>query len=239
VKGYTKLKDSVSIIAGPGLILMNRITQGTRDTIDLYVNLTNVKKENATLKKKLEALQLENQRLAEFERESQRLKDILSFSQHNPNTLIAAHVTGEDIKNWFKCIIIDKGSNYALREKMNVITPKGLVGQVIEAHRWHAKIMVINDTNSSVDVFIDGRNTRGILEGTGQAKLKLKYVRKTDEAEIGDKLVTSGKDTIYQKGLPVGIITTITRGQAGIFADIDVVPFNDFKKLEEVLVIKK
>ncbi len=122
---------------------------------------------------------------------------------------------------------------------MPVITPRGLVGQVVETDRWLQKVMVINDTNSSVDVYVEGRNTRGILEGTGQTLLRLKYIRKNDEIEIGDKLITSGKDGIYPKGLATGIVTTVNRGKPGIFSEIDVMPFNNFNILEEVLVVKK
>jgi len=122
---------------------------------------------------------------------------------------------------------------------MPVVTPKGIVGQVVEVDLWHAKVMVLNDTNSSIDVNVEGKNTRGLLEGTGQNTVKLKYVIKNDDIEIGDKLVTSGKDGIYPKGIPAGIVITANRNKAGIFADIDVMPYNNFRQLEEVLLIKK
>jgi rod shape-determining protein MreC len=78
-----------------------------------------------------------------------------------------------------------------------------------------------------------------LLEGTGQNILKLKYVIKNDAIEIGDKLFTSGKDGIFPKGIPVGIVMAVDRNKAGIFADVDVMPFNNYKHLDEVLVIKK
>jgi rod shape-determining protein MreC len=206
---------------------------------EAYANLVDVKRDNLALKKKLEAFELENQKIPELEKENKRLKTILNLTEQNPNTMIAARVVGEDIKNWFKCIIIDKGRNYGIKEKMPVITPKGIVGQAVEVNKWHTKVMIINDTNSSIDVYIEGKNTRGMLEGTGQTVLKLKYVLKNDEVEIGDRLVTSGKDSIYPKGLPTGIVITVNRNKPGIFSDIDVMPFNNFKRLEEVLIIKK
>ncbi len=122
---------------------------------------------------------------------------------------------------------------------MPVVTSKGVVGQAVEVNRWHSKVMIINDTNSNVDVYVEGKNTRGILEGTGDPVLKLKYIVKNDEIEIGDKLLTSGKDGIYPKGLPTGIVITVNRAKAGIFADIDVMPFNNFKRLDEVLIVRK
>jgi rod shape-determining protein MreC len=182
---------------------------------------------------------MESQKLPELERENKRLKGLLNFIEKKPNTMIAAKVTGEDLKNWFRCIIIDKGRNNGVREKMPVITPKGIVGQAVEVDLWHSKVMVINDTNSSIDVNVEGKNTRGLLEGTGQNILKLNYVIKNDEIEIGDKLTTSGKDGIFPKGIPVGIVMTVNRNKTGIFADIDVMPANNFKQLDEVLVVKK
>ena len=86
---------------------------------------------------------------------------------------------------------------------------------------------------------MEGKNTRGMLEGTGQNTLKLKYILKNDEIEIGDKLVTSGKDGIYPKGMPTGIVITVNRAKAGIFTDVDVMPYNNFRRLDEVLVVKQ
>ena len=113
--------------------------------------------------------------------------------------------------NWFKCVLVDKGQSAGIRERMPVITPSGLVGQVVEVNKWHSKVMVVNDTNSAVDVYVSGKNTRGIAEGTGQTTIKLKYVLKNDDIELGDKLITSGKDAIFPRGFPVGIV--ISRGQ--------------------------
>ena len=197
------------------------------------------RKENYELKKRLETLELENQRIPELDNENKRLKTILNLMEQRKGSMIVARVIGEDIKNWYKCIIIDKGSDFGVKEKMPVVTPKGLVGQAVEVDRWHSKVMVINDTNSSVDVFVEGKNTRGMLEGTGQSTLKLKYIVKNDEIEIGDKLVTSGKDGIYPKGWPTGIVITVNRGKAGIFTDVDVMPYNNFKRLDEVLIVKR
>jgi rod shape-determining protein MreC len=99
--------------------------------------------------------------------------------------------------------------------------------------------MIINDTHSAVDIYVAGKHTRGIVEGTGQTVLKLKYVLKNDDIEVGDRLITSGKDAIYPKDLAVGIVTSINKKQPGLFADIDVMPFNNFRKLDEILVVKK
>ena len=238
-KTFTAIKGGLSITIGPALKVIGKPIDGIRGGFNAYINLIDTKKENDELKAQLNRLRMENQRVQEHERENKRFKTLLGFMEAKPNTLIAANVIGEDLKNWFRCIIIDKGKSQGVREKMPVITPKGIVGQAVEIDQWHSKVMIINDTNSSIDVNIDGKNTRGLLEGTGQNILKLKYVIKNDAIEIGDKLFTSGKDGIFPKGVPVGIVMTVDRNKPGIFADIDVMPYNDFKQLDEVLIIKK
>jgi len=238
-KGYARTKFYLADGVGPALKALSAPVHSAAYLLDSYVNLVGVKRKNEELKKKLDGMQLENQKVPELEKENQRLKGLLHLTEQNPNQMIAARVTGEDIMNWFKCIIIDKGLSNGVRERMPVITPAGVVGQAVEVNQWHTKVMIINDTNSAVDVYLVGKHTRGIVEGTGGTTLKLKYVLKTDDMEVGDRLITSGKDGIYPKGLALGIIISLNKNKPGLFADVDVMPFNNFKKLDEVLVVKK
>lgn len=236
--GYTRLKNGVGPAAGIVLNFISKPVAYSRGLFDRYLDLINVERENLELKRELDELRLKNQRLVELERENKRLKDILNMVEKHPSTMIVARITGEDIKNWFKSIIIDKGRKDGLKERMPVITPKGIVGQIVEVNRGHSKVMVLNDANSCVDTYVEGKETRGILEGKGETTLLLKYVLKTDDITVGDKLITSGKDGIYPKNLYAGIVISIDRQRPGIFSDIEVMPFNNFKRLEEVIILK-
>ncbi len=238
-KGYSRVKLTLTDGVGPALKMLSTPVRSVDYVLDNYVNLIDVKKKNGELKKRVEAMEIENQRLAELEKENERLNQLLDMVRQRPNEMIAARVVGEDVMNWFKCIIIDKGNNSGISSRMPVITPAGVVGQTVEVSRWHTKVMIINDTNSAVDVYSAGKHTRGIIEGTGQTILKLKYVLKNDDLEVGDRLITSGKDGIYPGGLALGIVIKIDKTRPGLFSDIDVMPFNNFKKLDEVLVVKK
>lgn len=226
-------------MSGIATKVLDRPLRKIAEYYHLYVDLVNAKKEVLELRKKLDVLYLENQRLREFERENRHLKRILELSEKNQYKMRVAYVIGEDIKSWYKAILIDKGSDSDIKEKMPVISPKGLVGQVVEVNRKSSKVMVINDTNSAVDVYVEEKEIRGIAEGTGYSTLKLKYVKKNEEVEIGDRLLTSGKDGIYPRGIPVGIVVSVNKKAGGIFLDIDVVPFANFRVLDEVIVLRR
>ncbi len=239
VRSYSKTKLYFGDLVGPALKVISAPIHTVNYVFENYINLIDAKKKNLELRKKVEQMQLENLKIAELEKENERLKQLLRLTEQRPNTMIAARVIGEDVMNWFKCIIIDKGQSSGIRQRMPVVTAAGIVGQAVEVNKWHTKVMIINDTNSAVDIYVVGKHTRGIVEGTGQTILKLKYVSKNDDLEVGDRLITSGKDGIYPKGLPLGIVININKNKPGLFADVEVMPFNNFKKLDEVLVVKK
>jgi rod shape-determining protein MreC len=238
-KAYSKAKLYSAGMVGPTLKAMSAPFRFTHLVLDEYVNLVAVKRRNSDLEKKLEILQLQNQRLPELQNENERLRRLLHFMEERPGTLTAARVIGEDVSNWFKCVIIDKGRSSGISEKMPVITADGVVGQAVEVNPWHAKVMILTDTNSSIDVYVSGKQARGILAGTGGTTLKMKYVLKNDDLEAGDRLITSGKDGVYPRGLPVGVVISMNRDVVGLFAEVGVMPFNNFRKLDEVLVVHK
>lgn len=238
-RGYVKVKSGLADGVGPVLQAIRFPMHAIGSLIEGYIDLVGAKRMNAELKKTIGKLELENQKIPELERENERFRKLLRLAEQQPGKLIAARIIGEDVMNWFKCVLVDKGQSAGIRERMPVITPSGLVGQVIEVNKWHSKVMVVNDTNSAVDVYVSGKNTRGIAEGTGQTTIKLKYVLKNDDIEPGDKLITSGKDAIFPRGFPVGIVIAVDKNKPGLFSDIDVMPFNNFRKLDEILIVSK
>lgn len=237
--GYSRTKLILGDVTGPVLKAISAPVRSVNYVLENYVNLIGVKQKNDAIKKKLEILEQESQRIVELEKENERLTGLLEMVKQRPHQMVAAHVTGEDVTNWFKCIIIDKGGKAGIKPKMPVVTPAGLVGQAVAVNEWHTKVMIVNDTNSAIDVYVNGKHTRGIVEGTGQTTLKMKYVLKNDDIEVGDRLITSGKDAIYPQGIALGIVISVNKVKPGLFADIDVMPFNNFKRLDEVLVIVK
>ena len=75
-------------------------------------------------------------------------------------------------------------------------------------------------------------SSSGLLEqGT-----TLKYVKRSDDVRVGDRVVASGLDGVFPKGLPVGRVTKVSRKDRGLFLYAEVTPDADASRLEEVLV---
>ncbi len=111
LKSYSVAKTGFGEVSGPLLRTIGKPVELVGYIFKNYIGLIRTNKENAELRNKLARLQMENQKISELEHENKRLKNVLNLMEQRPKTMIAARVVGEDIKNWFKCIILDKGKS--------------------------------------------------------------------------------------------------------------------------------
>lgn len=220
-----------------------RLIKGTINVIDgiwlKYFGLVNVHDENVRLMREIEALRMENYRYQEILATHERLQKLLQFKKTINWPVLAAQVIGRDPTGWFKSVIIDKGKNSGLKVNMPVVNARGVVGRLVSVSPNYAKLLLIIDQNSAVDCIIQRSRDEGIVKGLTAKLCKLDYVVKTSDVIVGDKVVTSGLDRVYPKGLPVGEVVEVLDIPGELFKDIKVQPMVDFSKLEELLVIIK
>ena len=77
-----------------------------------------------------------------------------------------------------------------------------------------------------------------MVYGTHDGSCNLSYVDSKSDIKIGDRIITSGVDGIFPKGLSIGRVKrSVSRGK-GRFKDVEVEPYVDFSRLENVLVVR-
>ncbi len=204
-----------------------------------YIFLTRVQQENEELKRLASTLREENNRLLEALLAEKRLQRLSSLQTQYSSPRLVAHVYARDPSNWFRTILIDKGEDEGVSKDMAVVNADGVVGRVIKVSANAAKVLQITDPNSALDVIIQRSRSQGIMEGKMGEICILKYVQKNEDVQMGDKVITSGLEGIFPKGLLTGTVTHVERKRPGIFQYIEVTPSVDFSKLEEVLVLKE
>ena len=191
------------------------------------------------LKQKMIELETENHRMKEMVFENQRLRRLLQFQEKIPNPMIAAQVIGQDPSSWFKSVTINKGERDGVQRGMAVVSPEGMVGQILKTSSNYATVLLITDYNSAVDAIVQRTRAKAIVEGKGENRCQLKYLLRTEEASVGDIIVTSGLSGNFPKGLKIGEIRSVEKKGHGIFQYADLVPSVDLTKLEEVFIISE
>jgi rod shape-determining protein MreC len=206
-------------------------------TFHRYVFLVNLEKENRMLKQKVAELQGESHQMKEMQLANERLKQLLQFREKNSPSMIGAEVIGQDPSSWFKSVTVDKGERDGVKKGMAVISPAGVIGQILKTAPHYATVLLITDYNSAVDSIVQRTRAKAIVEGKGENRCRLKYLLRTEEVAVGDAVVTSGLGGNFPKGLMVGEVKKVDKKGHGVFQYAELVPSVDMTQLEEVFVI--
>jgi rod shape-determining protein MreC len=233
----TFTRQTLLLLASPFIKITALSVQSITDTWHDYVDLRNLRDQNkrlqgeaATLKRRLE--QLEEQAL-----EADRLQRLLAMRQASPAESLAARVVGKDATNWFKTILLDRGSLEGVRRNQPVLAPDGLVGRVIEVSPVSARVQLLTDPVSAVGGLIQRTRVTGIVSGNLGAGARVRYLPLMANVVVGDEVITSGVGGVFPKGIPIGRISAVERRSGALFQEATLQPAVDLSRLEEVLVL--
>jgi len=207
------------------------------DVWSQYMALQGVEEDNRQLRREMDLLQEQNAQLRESAAATERLAALLEFKKQALPTLVAAQVIGRDTGNWYKTIILNKGTSDGLQSDQGVITPAGVVGRIVKTTSSTAVVLLLTDPNNGIVGLIQRTRDEGIVEGTTHGVARLKYIPLLSTARPGDRVVTSGLVGGFPRGLAIGTISRIDREDEALFQSAELSPEVDPNRVEEVLVI--
>jgi len=202
-----------------------------------YVDLRNLREESLRLTREAAVLQRRISYLEEQALETQRLQGLLAMKEVSRAEFLAARIVGKDATNWFKTVLIDRGSLAGIRRNQPVVAPDGLVGRVVEVTPTAAKVQLITDPVSAAGGLIQRTRVIGIVSGSLGAGLKVRYLPLMADIAIGDEVVTSGMGGVFPKGIPLGRVIAAERRSGALFQEATLAPKVDLSRLEEVLIL--
>ncbi|MDP9161222.1 MAG: rod shape-determining protein MreC [Acidobacteriota bacterium] len=203
-----------------------------------YLFLRGVRQENRELKAQIEQLRLEQVRLKEDAEQARRLQLLLGFKEQFISKTMPAQVIGSSGSEQSRSVYIDKGSRDALEKDMPVISADGVVGKVLRVFSSTSQVLLINDQTSGVGTILEQSRLQGVLRGSPAGEVMLEKIMNDEQVQIGERVLTSGGDQIFPKGLLVGTVSKSGRGKES-FLDIHIKPSANLSRLEEVLVITR
>ncbi len=203
-----------------------------------YVYLRNVRQQNADLQKQLAQLRLERAAISEDAVEAQRLRHLLDFKQHYISATVAAQVIGTSGSDQSRLLLLDKGAKDGLKAGMAVITPDGVVGKLRDVFPTTSQLLLLSDPTSGAGVFLQSTRIRAILKGSPTGQIVIGNLTPDDRIKPGEKVLTSGGDMVYPRGLAVGTIESIKPDiEHQPYTLIALKPAANLNQLEEVLVV--
>ena len=197
-----------------------------------------LRQQNAELEADIAELQAQVIQLQQEVGETQILAALVDFSRANPeNVYKAAAVIGRDPSPFLHFIIINRGSNDGILRGMPVVTDQGLVGRVDAVIADAARVQLITDAASNVNVLLQNAEVDASLIGSVTGDVELELIPQDVMVEEGDLVLTSGLGGGYPPDLIVGQVVSVRSRDFDLFQQATVQPVVDFNRLQIVLVI--
>jgi rod shape-determining protein MreC len=212
--------------------------QAVQSLITQPEDMTTLRQKNAELEAENSRLQVQIVELQQQVTEAQLLSTLVDYERrHVENQYSAASVIARDVSPFMHYVIIDKGSDAGLRKGMPVITQQGLVGSIAAVIAGAARVQLINDPGSNINVILQQSDVEAVLNGQLTGEIELNMINQNVTIQAGDLVMTSGLGGNYPANIVVGQVVTIRNEASSLFQTASVQPAVDFSQLDIVLVI--
>ncbi len=221
----------------PFLEFQNQTSHFFQTQIQYIVEWPKLRQENQALDFELKNLKAELATFKDMKRENARLETLLKLKENVHQKARAARVIGRDPSHWSQFIVINKGFRDGVNKNTVLVHPDGLVGKVVAAGGHSARAILLIDDQSRASAMNERTRDVGLVEGVGSFTLKMTYLDRQSDIQIGDIIVSSGLGGIYPKGIPIGKVELVggEKNSPTLYAVVK--PFAPFSKLEEVLCV--
>lgn len=215
--------------------------RGVSSLLGEYVYLVDVKRDNNRLAYRSSRLQAQLSELTSIQSENQRLRRLLELRERVGQQTTSALVVSKDTTDYFRVsrVTLDAPAE-GIKPNMPVLSLEGVVGTVRRVAGESVQLQLAVDSGFGVDVISERTGARGFVRGAGNNTrylVRVEYVKRSDQLEEDDLLVTSGFGCRFPKGIPVARVTKTVKRDFGIYQTVEAKPVVDFSRLQEVLIV--
>lgn len=229
------VRSRVTDAIAPILDAFSRPAATVADMITEVQALTELRAENARLRRENESLRQYRDAAYRLEAENLSLRTLLNYQPAMSYSFLTARVIGDNSGAFVRSLAINLGAANGVRDGQAVVGGKGLVGRIVQTGDRSARILLVTDLNARIPVMLESTRHRAILGGDNTAQPRLLYLEHEGDVKVGDRVVTSGHGGMFPAGIPVGIVASV--GEPGGETTVRVQPIEDFSRIEYVRIV--
>jgi rod shape-determining protein MreC len=180
----------------------------------------------------------------ELDAEILRLENLLKLPSMPSFRFEPARVARRDFSGWWQRLVIRKGENYGIPVGAPVVFAGGVVGRVIEVHRYTAVVDLLTSPTFRLAATVSGDNKPISYQGGLNSSFRsprgtVEFVPLDISASRNSprRLVTSGLGGVFPPGVAIGDITDLEPSTDGLFKSGEVALDERLGSLTEVTVL--
>ncbi|CAG0936891.1 Cell shape-determining protein MreC [Thermoflexales bacterium] len=233
------VENVLNTVLGPIERAASGVFGGIGNLFGAVRDLSELRTRNAELEAQNQDLLTQIAQLKGLEGENTALRQLLNFTQENPKYKYqAAAVIGRDPSPYLRYITINAGSREGLLPGMPVVTAGStLIGRVADVSFRSAKVQLLNDLSSAVNVRLQTSNVTGLALGQQDGSLLAQYLPLDVEIVENDIALTSGLGGNLPRNLVVGQVAGVEKHDFDVSQSATLRPAADYDRLDVVLII--
>ncbi len=244
MSGVNIISNIISVPAAPLQRAYAFVTGKVGDFFGYFEDVKLLKTENERLNQRISELEQQILDIDKLTKENKELRDALDFKdQYEEYDFLGASIIAKDPGNWFDVFTVNRGMNDNIVNNSPVITSYGLVGRVSKTDLITSRVVSIIDMDSTVSARLSKSRdlivVRGDVELRSKGLCRVDYIPPNTDVMPGDTVETSGVGGLYPQGIIIGKVVKVIRNEGQYDSYAIIQPVVDFKRLEEVIILKK
>ena len=209
-RGFSAIKsaalDATAPISAAGRAVLRNITDFGESIGDYF----EAGRQNGELRDQLREAEARLIQAQAASLENQRLRELLRLRDATGDQIATGRIVSSSWDSARRFAILSVGRNQGVLPGMPVRAPEGLIGRVLEAGAWSARVLLIVDAESNVPVRLVRDGTPAIAVGKGDGNIVLRTLEVgVTPFRPGDMVVTSGVGGLYSPDIPVAQVVRI------------------------------
>lgn len=169
----------------------------------------------------------------------EEFKHFIDTSMQGRFAYIPARIISNSVNKQYNNLLLNVGKNQGITQEMGVVTTSGVVGIVTSVSSNFSSVISLLNVDLRVSARVKKNRYFGSMYWDGK---DYRYAQLADipihvDVALGDTIVTSGFSSIFPADITLGTIAEVDKS-SGNFIKIRVELTNDFRKLDQVWVVK-
>lgn len=241
--GHAELiRGAVNTVFVPIERVFSGAGDGVRSMLAYFTEFDELKAENERLRAQLASME-DKVRAAELTLEENAfLTNFLDLRENHADfRFLKCEVVAADDNGYRTVYTLNAGTKEGAAAGNPVITAEGLLGRISEVGSNWCKVVPVTELSSSVGAYAERSGAGGIAEGEYalrmDGKLLLTYLEENADVVVGDRIRTSGVNSIFPRGLLIGEVTELRTDPANMARTAVITPAVRFGVLRDVMII--
>jgi rod shape-determining protein MreC len=220
---------------------MNWVAGEFRGVGTTVKELTQLRSENASLREKVKAADQLAARNDQLVQENQTLRTELQMKERSKYSELTAQVISRTSDNWYRTVLINRGSRDGVQTNMAVVNWQGLVGKVSAVTPYTATVQLVIDAGFGQTQFGAGAKLPsgdlGVIQTVQGGYVRMTFFASTVTAQVGQPVFTSGQAGLLPPDLLIGYVSGVNSSESSVDKFLTIRPAVDFNKLDVVHVV--